>query len=327
MAHSLTETSAPASPLRRFHTKLSQIPFIQWVLSKGYAQGVFWAIMICLTSVSNDIIMRFMGERLPVIEIIFFRFFFSMVSVLPFMLYKGRHLFHTKNPKMHVWRAIIGVAAIGMSCYSVNVLPLSENTTITFAEPLFFLPMAVFLLKERVDAVRWIATLIGFVGLMIILRPGSETFRWVVLAPISAAVLFSLLNILAKKMVDYENDWTMLFYFGLGTTLAALIPALFYFEIPTLREVFFLALVGIGGNLIQLCLFRAFSATDASALMPFRYVEFIFASLLGFLFFSEIPTLITLAGASLIIGSTFYLSYSETKKERQLHNSASNETS
>jgi S-adenosylmethionine uptake transporter len=316
MERSLTDI-AVQNPISRTLTLLKEIPFIKWSLQKGYAQGAFWAIMICITSVFNDIIMRFMGERLPVPEIVFFRFLFSMLSVLPIIIYRGRKSLATKNPKMHFYRAIIGAAAIGLSCYSVNVLPLSENTTIMFAEPLFFLPMALILLREKVDKIRWIATLVGFVGLVIILKPGTETFNWFALAPISAAILFSLLNVLAKKMVDHENDITMLFYFGLGTTIVALIPAMIFFETPTFNEILFLALLGIGANLIQLCLFRAFSATDASALMPFRYVEFIFASLLGFMFFGEIPTNVILFGAALIIGSTFFLSYSETKKEKK----------
>ncbi|HLD95337.1 MAG TPA: DMT family transporter [Alphaproteobacteria bacterium] len=288
-----------------------------WFLQKGYTQGVFWAIMISLVSVTNDVLMRALGERLHVVQIIFFRFLFSMLTVLPLMIPKGTSLFKTSKPKMHIWRALIGVAAIGICCYSVNVMPLSENTTIMFAQPLFFLPMAVVFLKERVEAPRWIATIIGFLGLMIILRPGTEAFKLVALAPITAAILFATLDIFAKKMVSNEHTLTMMFYFGLGTTIAAAIPLLFVWQTPTLQELALLILLGIGANLIQVCIYRAFTATEASALMPFRYVEFIFAALFGFLLFSEIPTLWTLGGAALIVASTFYISYIETMKEKR----------
>jgi S-adenosylmethionine uptake transporter len=308
--------SCNTSILKKINQTVLQIPFLGWFLKKGYLQGVFWAIMICLVSVSNDVLMRFLGERLHVVEIVFFRFLFSMLTVLPFMLPKGKTLFLTKQPKMHALRAIIGAVALGLCCYSVNVMPLSENTTIMFAEPLFFLPLAFFLLKEKVDKPRWIATLIGFLGLLVILQPGSETFRIMAFVPITAAILFSLLNIMAKKMISDEHSYTLLFYFGLGTTIFAGIFVPFVWQTPNLKEMILLVCLGVGANLIQVCLFRAFSATDASGLTPFRYVEFIFSGIFGFIFFSEIPAKSILLGATLIILSTLYITKIETKKEK-----------
>jgi S-adenosylmethionine uptake transporter len=286
-----------------------------WFMQKGYAQGAFWAIMICLVSVSNDILMRLLGNKLHVAEIIFFRFLFSMVTVIPLMLSRGTELFITKCPFLHFLRAILGVGAIGACCLAVNIMPLSENTSIMFSQPLFFLPLAVLLLKEKVDLPRWMATIIGFLGLILILQPGTDTFKLVGLVSVAAALQFALLDILAKKMVSTENTYSMLFYFAFGTTLGALIPALYFWQTPTMVELGLLVLLGIGANLIQVCLIRAFSATDASALMPFRYVEFIFSALFGYLFFTEVPAQSILFGAALIIAATFYLSYYESKKE------------
>ncbi|MBW8309834.1 MAG: DMT family transporter [Candidatus Paracaedibacteraceae bacterium] len=295
--------------------RLSRMNLIGWFFRKGYPQGAFWATMICVVSVTNDVLMRFLGERLHSAEIIFFRFLFSMITVIPLMLSHGTSVFKTSRPMLHVFRAILGVGGIGACCYAVNAMPLNENTSIMFSQPLFFLPLAVFLLRERVDAPRWIATLIGFVGLMVVLQPGLDTFRWVALVPVAAALQFALLDILAKKMVATESTYNMLFYFAFGTTICAFIPALFFWQTPTLSEVGLLILLGIGANLIQVCLIRAFTATDASALMPFRYVEFIFTSLVGFMLFSEVPTSITLIGVILIIAGTAYLSYYESRRK------------
>eukprot|EP01037_Dinobryon_pediforme_P016830 gene16830-17011_t len=191
--------------------------------------------MISVVSVTNDVLMRFLGERLHPVEISFFRFFFSMVSILPLMVSSGSTLFKTQRPMMHVLRAVLGALALGLCCYSVNIMPLSENTTIMFCEPLFFLPLAYILLKEKVDAPRWIATIVGFIGLMIILRPGTDAFRVVAFVPMTAAILFALSNVMVKKMTG-EHASTMLFYFGVGTTLFALIPLPFFWEMPTLSE-------------------------------------------------------------------------------------------
>ena len=292
-------------------------PF-RWFMRKGYPQGAFWAVMICLVSVGNDILMRLLGAHLDVIQIFFFRFFFGMLAAIPLMVSHGTTLFRTSRPNMHFWRAILGVGAIGAACYSVNLMPLSDNTIIMSSQPFFFLPLAVFFLKEKVDLSRWVAIFIGFIGLLIMFQPGMEAFRIVALVPVTAAVLFAMLDVMAKKMVASENTHTMLFYFAVGTTLLTAIPAYLVWKTPSWHELAMLALLGIGGNLIQVCMIRAFSATDASALSPFRYVEFIFAAVLGFAFFGEIPTVVTIAGAMFIIAGTAYISYYETRKERKL---------
>ncbi|WP_084756013.1 DMT family transporter [Candidatus Paracaedibacter symbiosus] len=322
MSQSPTDTSLETidkiASSQSTHNWLKEIILSSWFFQKGYLQGAFWACMICLVSVSNDVLMRYLGERLHVAEIIFFRFLFSMITVVPLMMSRGLTLFKTNRPHLHVFRAILGVGAIGACCYAVNVMPLSENTTIMFSQPLFFLPLAVLLLKEKVDAPRWIATLFGFAGLLIIIQPGSETFNLVALIPMAAAFQFALLDILAKKMVATENTYSMLFYFAFGTTIGAFIPAIIFWQTPTLAELGLLILLGIGANLIQVCLIRAFSATDASALMPFRYVELIFSALIGFLLFSEVPMALILEGAALIIAATFYISYYEAKKKNKI---------
>jgi S-adenosylmethionine uptake transporter len=196
-------------------------------------------------------------------------------------------------------------------------MPLSDNTIIMSSQPFFFLPMAVIFLREKVDLSRWIAILIGFIGLLIMFQPGAEALRLVAIVPIAAAILFAMSDVMAKKMVTTENTHTMLFYFAVGTTLITLVPAILVWQTPSLYQLGMLALLGIGGNLIQVCMIRAFSATEASALSPFRYVEFVFAALFGFVFFMEIPTMVTLAGASFIIAGTAYISYYETRKDRK----------
>lgn len=215
MAHSLKKISF----IQSVKNWVAHNEFLGWFMKKGYLQGAFWAMMICFVSVWNDVLMRFLGERLHVAEIIFFRFLFSMVTVVPLMMSRGLTLFKTNHPHLHVFRAFLGVGAFAACCYAVNVMPLSENTTIMFSQPLFFLPLAVLFLKEKVDGPRWIATLFGFAGLVLIIQPGTETFHLVTLVPMAAALQFALLDILAKKMVVTENTYSMLFYFAFGTTI------------------------------------------------------------------------------------------------------------
>jgi S-adenosylmethionine uptake transporter len=308
----MTTATAPNSSAK---SSFAQIPVLGWFVRKGYLQGVFWAMMICVVSSTNDVLMRYMGERLHFVEISFFRFLFGALTVLPLLLRHKKNMFKTEHPKNHALRAIIGAVALALCCLSVNIMPLTENTAVMFCEPLFFLPMAYFLLKEKVDKSRWIATIIGFVGLMVILQPGTDGFRKEAFVPMAAAMLFAYSCVMAKRMISTEHTLTLLFYFGIVSTAFAGLFLPFFWTMPSLNELFFLCLLGVGGNLIQVCLFRAYSATDASALAPFRYTEFAFAATFGFIFFGQIPETAIIIGACVIGASAFYISYMETKKE------------
>lgn len=293
-------------------------------MGRGYPQGVFWAILTAFVSVSNDVITKFIGTRLDGFEVSFFRFLFSMLTVLPFMLKNGVSSFKTTNPKMHWYRAIIGVGAIALYIYALILLPLAEVTVFSFTQPIFFMPLALAFLGERVGMNRWVAACVGFMGILVMINPGDAHFDMLVFIPMGAAIMFASLDILAKKMVSHESTVTLLFYFALGTTVAAGIALLFLTSngtvtwlTPTARELFWLFALGSGANLIQVCLFKAFSATEASSLAPFRYTELIFAATFGYFFFGESLKMKTLLGATIIIGSTLYMSYAEVRRRKK----------
>jgi S-adenosylmethionine uptake transporter len=291
---------------------------LRWLGSKGYMQGVFWAVVTCLVSASNDVLMRLMGERLHGFEVAFFRFFFSLLTLLPFLLRRGGFsTLRMRQPHLHLLRAVLGVLALTACCYAVVLLPLSQVTTIFFTQPLFVLALAALLLQERVGARRWMATAMGFAGIAVttLNTASGEPVNLMVLIPVGAAILFAFQDILIKKMVGQEDQLTMLFHFAAGTTLAALVPACFFWTTPTAHELFFLACLGVGANLIQLTLFKAFSAAQVSALAPFRYVELLFSTTFGLVLFGEIPLTSTLAGAAVIIPATLYVAYAEVREK------------
>ena len=285
-----------------------------WFVNHGYLRGVFWTLMMCFVSSANDLLMRFSGERLHVIQIVFFRFLFSTITILPLMLNCEDNLFKTKQPKTHALRAFVGAVALSLCCFSVNIMDLTLNTAIMFCEPVFFLPMAYFLLNEKVEIKRWIATFLGFAGLLIMVQPGMGNFHINAFAPVGAAILFAYLCVMTKRMIPTEHTLTLLFYFGLGTTIFAGLFLPIFWITPTMFEIFLLCLLGIGANLIQVCLFKAYSSTDASGLAPFRYSEILFAGIFGCVFFAQVPNLLTILGASIVIVSAFSISYMEIKR-------------
>jgi len=290
--------------------------FFFWFTQKGYLQGAFWAIMITLSSSLNDVFIKFLGERLQVQEIVFFRFLFSTLVLLPFMLPKGAKYFKTSKPGLHLSRGLIGAIALGLAAWGVTKLPLSTVATLGFTQPLFFLPLAVLFLKEHLDWQRVVATIIGFIGVAIIINPTDGVFNAYILIPIAATIMFAILDVYAKKMVAHDSKWTLMFYFGLATTILGAIPAFLVWQVPTVEELFFLFLLGVGANLIQVCLYMAFSATDAVALSPFKYTELIFASFFGFVFFGQLPAWQILIGAGFIIAGTMSITIHETSKDK-----------
>jgi S-adenosylmethionine uptake transporter len=287
---------------------------------KGYYQGLFFQILTMTVSCANDVIAKFMGERLDSLQITFFRFFFGLVTLLPFIMTQGKQILKTKNLGFNITRGMLGVICIFMYVYSVVHLPLVEVVAILWSMPLFDIVLSIFFLKEKVSALRWVATILGFLGLSFITlynSGNSVSFNLLYLVPVASSFLFALQDAMVKRNVETESKVTMLLYFAIVTSVVSFFPALCVWKTPTMREYLMLFLLGAGGNLIQYFFFRAYSAIDLSALSPSRYLEFLISAAFAFFFFAEIPGINVLIGALILIPSNLYLAYSETKKRRR----------
>jgi drug/metabolite transporter (DMT)-like permease len=282
---------------------------LKWLLRKGVKQGLSFALMIYLVCSLNDVLMKFLGDRLHFVEISFFRFLFSALTAFVPILFTKRNLLETRMHNMHITRGILGAIAICLCCVSVNLIPLAENTTILFAEALFILPMASVFLKEKIDNKKIISTIIGFAGLTVMFRPSIDHFNMLALIPTVASILFAIMSIMIKSMIDKgENHFTMLLYFSIYTTIISSFFVPFFWNSPTGTELLLLFSLGVGANLVQLFLFLAYRATTASTISPVRYVELPFTVFFGYLLFGQVPDFITLVGAFLIIVGTLLVS-------------------
>lgn len=279
-----------------------------------YWVGITFLILSMCVSCANDVICKFMGERLNALEIIFFRFFFGLITLLPFILKHGTAVLHTRQLGINILRGVLGAASLFLCTYSVIKLPLVEVTTILWIIPLFQLVLTFFWLSEKISLPRWIATIIGFLGLLFVTVHDSNahiSLNYLYIFPISAAFLFAVQDVMIKKVIATESRTTMLFYFAIVSSIVSFFPMLFVWIKPTARELFLLFLLGIGGNLIQYFIFKAFHAVDISALSPYRYIEFLLSAIFAFVFFGEIPGINVLIGAAILVPCTLYLAYSE----------------
>lgn len=287
---------------------------VNWMLSTGTRQGILWGILLYITSSCNDVLMKLLGRRLSVVEIAFFRFFFSFIVVAIPIVLSGNKYLKTPLHKLHIFRGIVGTVALGLCCYSVKVMPLAENTTILFSEALFLLPLSCIFLKEKVSWKTLIANLIGFSGLLIMFRPQASNINVVAVVPTVAAFLFATMDIVIKKMIDNgEHTITMLFYFGLYTTVISGVFVPNVWVMPTVRELCLILLLGCGANVIQLFIFLAYRATTASNMSVIRYIELPIAMLFGYSFFKQTPHLYSIVSACLIILGTYVISKTPNK--------------
>ena len=287
-----------------------------WFNSKGYLQGIFWMVMVCVVSSMNDALTKHVGSHLSGAEVAFFRFFFSTLVLLPFMLVRGKSAFITHYPGAQCIRAVLLVVAMTAWSYGVASLPLTLATTISFTTPFFILPLAKVFLKEHVGWQRWAATILGFLGIIVSIHPTGNAFNPMAFALIISTLMFASLDVINKKILTGDESLLcMLFYSGLGTAVLGFVPAVLTWQTPTLHELFFLLLLGAGGSLILFCLLKAFAATEVSALQSFRYTEFVLSAMVGIIIFQEFPTISTLLGATIIVPSTFYIAIYETRQQ------------
>jgi S-adenosylmethionine uptake transporter len=280
---------------------------------RSYVIGISWFTLSLISSTANDIIAKYVGLRLPTIEVTFFRLFFGALSLLPFILYYGKQTLITSNPLVHCARGVLLFFAMTSWTYGLTVAPITTATVISFSIPLFVLVFGVFFLKENIIWQRWVAVIAGFVGLVIIFTPENAAFNPFSLLFIAAAVAFAILDIINKRFVIKESMISMLFYSAAITSILALPLAVIYWKTPTLYELTLLFILGASGNLLLFFILKAFSIVDVTATTPYRYLELIFSAGASYLIFNEVINKNTMYSALVIIPATLFVIYSESK--------------
>ena len=260
-------------------------------------------------------------EGLHPFQMAFFRNAFALAFMLPWLMRMGRGVLHTERLQAHLWRAVIGLAA--MLCWFTAVvnMPMAEAVALNFTIPLFATAGAALFLGETVRARRWTATAVGFIGVLIVLRPGFVEFTPVTSLPIISAGFMAVSVLIIKSLSRTEEPMTVVLYMNLLLTPLSLVPALFVWEMPSLRALLLMALVGGCSVVAHIAFTRAFVKADASAVMPFDYARLPFVAAIGFLLFGEAPDLWTWVGAAVIAASAVYIASRESQvaQERPTH--------
>jgi drug/metabolite transporter (DMT)-like permease len=280
-------------------------------------RGAVLMVGACAGFAAMMAIVRKVSPEIHPFEAAFFRNLFGTIFILPWIFYAGWDQLRTGRPTMHVVRSVLGLAAMLLLFTALSMLPLADVTALSFTAPLFATVGAALLLSEHVGARRWTATLVGFFGALVIIRPGAGTFTGASLVALASAVAIAAAQLSVKSLSRTEHPNAIVLIMGLLMTPMSLFPAAFVWTWPNWSTFLWLLLLGLVATIGQVFLVRAMQAADASAVMPFDFSRLIFASALGWLMFGERPDAWTWVGAAIIVAATVYIARREANLARQ----------
>ncbi len=264
----------------------------------------------------NDVVIKTLGRTIDAFELAFFRYVIGFVVLTPFFVRAGVGGLKTGRFRLHALRLVIaGSAQIGV-IFSVIHMPLAAVTALSFTRILFTTFAAVWILRELVTARRWTATAVGFVGVLVMVRPDAGGIDPIALIAIGSALTFAVANVLIRLMSSTEPPLRILFYYHLGGTLIFAGPAAWMWRTPIGVEWLHAVAIGVLTTLGMVGFVRGFAVGEASVIGPMEYVRLIYAAVLGYFVFAEIPDPWTFVGALIIVVATSYLARMEARASR-----------
>lgn len=284
-----------------------------WSRLPGNLRGILWLSLGAFLFSVVDVFVKSLGGRFHPIEISFFRYACGFVFLMPLFIRLGRDNLTTRRFPLHMLR--MGLAFIAQLGIFITVIhmPLADATAFMFSKPLFTTVVAVFVLSEVVSGRRWAATIVGFVGVLVLVRPGAGAIDPFALVAVASAMTFAVANVLIRTLSTTEPTGRILFYYHIGGIVLFAGPAAYVWVTPIGIE--WVQLIAIGGltTIGIFCFMRAFTVGEANAVGPAENLRLIYATVFGFVLFSEVPSIWTAVGAAIIVASTVYIARVEAR--------------
>ncbi|MGD9802272.1 MAG: DMT family transporter [Hyphomicrobiaceae bacterium] len=278
------------------------------------ASGIFWVTLAMAMFAGLAASSRYcMALGYHPLQVAFFRFLSALILLLPLLAWRGMSLVHSKAPELYAIRALVSLFSMTAWFVAISLIPLGELTAIGFLSPLFGTLAAVVFLGEKVRARRITALAVGFVGAMIMLRPGMSALGLGQGFALFSALSGGVMAVLLKQLAGRDDPDKIVFLTTLIMTPLSLIPALFVWTWPTWELLLPITVVGLTGVLGHVCLMRGFRAADASLVLTFEFSRLPFTVALGFLMFGELIDFWTWAGAGIIFCSAVYVARREAR--------------
>ncbi len=284
-------------------------------------RAALWLLASAIMFTFTGVLVKTLGETLHPFEISLFRGLVALAVILPIFARTGGISagMKTQIPLLQMTRGVVGSLAMFLGFYAIVALPLADAQAISFSRNLFLVPLAAFILAEAVGPRRAIAAAIGFIGVLIMLRPGMESgmesggdeaamiLSLGAAAALGHAFLVALATVLVNIASRYDGPVTLMFYTNIVSVTLIAIPTIFVWQTPNMTELAMLVAMGVLATASHNCFIRAFAMGEASVIAPVDYSRLIFAALAGWLVFASVPDIYTIIGASIIVASSFYI--------------------
>lgn len=276
-------------------------------------------LMMCISTVAFSImhgLVRFVSDVLPPFQIAFFRNLFGLAFLVPLLMRSRFAILRTQKIGLHALRGVINIGAMLMFFTALSISPIAKVTALSFTAPIFMAILSVIVLGERFRIYRWLAIFVGFVGMLIILRPGLVEIDTGALLVTGAAALWAVAMIIIKILSRTESSLTIVAYMGIFLGIFSILPALWVWQPFGLQTLGWLVMIGFFGSIAQMSLSQSLKETDPTALMPFDFLKLIWTTLIGMWFFAEIPDIYTWVGATVIFASGLFIALRERQDNR-----------
>jgi len=290
-------------------------------------QGALWLVSGGFIFTSNSAMIRLLSAEIESVQTAFFRAVFSVLLLAPMMLNGRVKPWQSERIQGHFWRTAMGTTSMVLGFYAVSMLPLADATAIAFSQPMFSVVVAALIAGEKVRWRRWSATIVGFAGVLVMVRPGAGVFDWAAAWPLAAAVLYAAAMMSIRKLGSTEPSTTIVFHFTAFATLASLLtiplglsdPAQAWVMPSDPREIMLIVVIGVFGGIAQIFMTMAYQRARAATVASFDYTALVYGFLLGWMFFAEVPDAYLIVGGLIVVAAGIYIIHRETVVARQQH--------
>lgn len=257
--------------------------------------------------VASATLARHLGDSYSVFEMTFIRAVIAVALIAPLLVRSGKRVFYTRHIGLHVVVGLLAYLAILFWFYAATRMPVADFFALQFATPFFTLALALLVLRERVAGANWIATLVGFAGVLVILRPGAIEVSLAALAALASTVGYASVNTIIKVLSRTDSTVVIVFYVNLLMVPLSLPMAVVEWRTPGLGDALLLGGMAVFSTVAFLAVARAISVADARVVQPINFLRMPIAALFGFVFFREFPDLWTWVGAFVIFSGAYYV--------------------
>ena len=259
-----------------------------------------------------DALIKWLTMDYPVAQVVALRSWFGLPLLCLLVHFEGGfRALKTNRPQAHILRYFLVLTLSFTFFWALSQMKLVDAVALSFAAPILIAALSVLVLKESVGWHRWAAIGTGFCGVLIMLRPGMGVFQWAAFVVLCSALAYALLAITTRAFKSTESTASLVLYPQLGVSLTGIILAPVFWVTPSLSDLGLFALAGIFGSVGIICLTQAFRLAPVAVVSPFEYTALIWATLLGFLMWRELPDVATLVGATIVAASGIYIIYRE----------------